>query len=345
MPTNSLLTWASLTGTVNEIKTPQRFLQSLLFSDHESKTTDKIEIGIEIDGREMAPFVTKNGEAVQVSGTDERFITVEAPNIRIKRPMTPSELLENRRVGTPIFASRPQIERAARRVVRKDMAKLENLVVNRIEWLSAMAIRGVINYQQPDLANFTITFQKPAGHTITLAGTDLWTDALSNPRSQFRLAGQLVADAHGTSITHAIMGKEAASAFLTNVTVKSELDNRRFDMASTLNGNANFSAEGAQFLGTFAGIPCWEYSRQLEGADLIRAKFCEFVVAGPSSGNVLYFGSISDHDALDQRRWVGERFAKTWVEKDPSVRLALLTSRPLPVTRRPGNTVSMQVVA
>ena len=222
---------------------------------------------------------------------------------------------------------------------------MDTLVVNRIEWLCAMAIRGQIVYQNPDLANFQITFQKPAGHTITLLGTDLWTDALSNPRDQFRLAGELVADEHGTSITVAIMGKEAASAFVKNATVKADLDNRRYDMTSTLPGTVNFSPEGALYLSMYAGIPCWQYSRQLEGQDLIRSKFVEFLVSGPSSGNVLYFGAISDHDALDQGKWVGERFSKSWVKKDPSVRVALLTSRPLPVMRRPGNVVSMQVVA
>jgi hypothetical protein len=293
----------------------------------------------------MAPFVTKNGEAVQVAGTDERFITVEAPNIRIKRPMTPSELLENRRVGTPIFANRAQIQAAARRVVRKDLARMDTLVTNRIEWLSCMAIRGQIVYQNPDLANFSITFQKPAAHTIVLVGTALWTDPLSSPRDQFRLAAELVSDEHGTSITVCVMGREAATAFVKNAKVSAELDNRRYDMTSTLPGLVNFSPEGALYLGMYAGIPCWQYSRQLEGQDLIRSKFAEFLVTGPTSGNVLYFGAISDHDALDNGQWVGERFSKSWVKKDPSVRVALLTSRPLPVMRRPGNVVSIQVVA
>lgn len=346
MPTNDLLHYASLTSIVTEIKPPQRFLQSLLFPVHESKPTDKIEIGVEFDGREMAPFVTKNGEAVQVSGTDEKFLTFEAPNIRIKRPMTASDLLERRHVGTPIFQqSQAGILRAARRHVRNQMEKQEILVVNRIEWLCAMAIRGQISYTNPDLANFTITFQKPAGHTIILAGTALWTDPASNPRSQFRQAKKLVADEHGLSVTHCIMGEEAATAFLSNPTVLAQLDNRRFDMDSELSANGGFSPEGAQFLGTFNGVRCWEYSRQLEGQDLIRPKFAEFVVAGRNNGNVLYFGAITDMDAFEGQALVGERFAKSWIKKDPSVRMSLLTSRPLPVTRRPGSTVSMQVVA
>ena len=343
--TIDLLHYSSMTPIVDEIKAPQRFLQSLLFSMHDPKPTGKIEISIEQDGREMAPFVTVNGEAVQVTGVANTFQTVEAPNIRIKRAMAPSDLLEKRRPGQPIFSNQAQIAAGARRHVTQELAKLERLIVNRIEWLCAMALRGVIQYSVPDLGNFTISFNKPAGHTIILAGAALWTAATGVPIEQFRQAKRLVADEHGISVTHAIMGQEAASAFLANPNVRAELDNRRFDMESTLSANPDFSPEGAVFLGVYCGIPCWEYSRSLEGAPLIRSKYVEFVTASPSAENVLYFGSINDHDALDGGTWVGERFSKSWVTKDPSVRWALVQSRPLPVMRRPGSVVSIQVVA
>ena len=50
-------------------------------------------------------------------------------------------------------------------------------------------------------------------------------------------------------------------------------------------------------------------------------------------------------DAFEAGLWVAQRFSKSWVTKDPSQRLALLHSRPLPVPRRPGAMVSMKVVS
>jgi hypothetical protein len=40
-----------------------------------------------------------------------------------------------------------------------------------------------------------------------------------------------------------------------------------------------------------------------------------------------------------------KRFSKSWEVEDPSARMLLLESNPMPVMRRPNATVSIQVVA
>jgi len=69
------------------------------------------------------------------------------------------------------------------------------------------------------------------------------------------------------------------------------------------------------------------------------------LAVSPAAENVMYYGAIPDFDALQGRAWVGRRFGKSWMDKDPSAQIALVHSRPLPVPRRPGSMVSMKVVS
>lgn len=335
--------WTVLSSLLSEIKTPNSFLKNLLFSNHETFPLEHVEMGLLTGDRETAPFVRKDGEAVMVDGYGEKFQTVSFPNIRIKRPMTASELMFKRRPGTVIFPSRGQQLNAIEMLVARDAQRMADLIANAEEWLCAMAIRGQISYQAPDGANFQITFPKPAGHT-TSAST-AWSDhANAEPSKDFLAAKRLIDAAHGLPTTHCIMSQEAAENFLQIKEVKELLDVRRI-FAGGLDLTQSFQETGALFLGSYMGIQCWEYSRTVKMAGssvpLIRDGYVEFVSATREASNHLWFGAIPDVDALEGRLYQGERFAKSWVEKDPSVRQMLVHSRPLPVMRRPGSTVSM----
>lgn len=350
MATINELKWASLTATINEIKSPNQFLKRLLFSRHETKPTENLEIGLLTRGRQIAPFVLKNGEGIMVSGHGETFQTVEPTNIRIKRPFTPSELLYNRRPGTPIFSSGAAMQiSAAQAHIARDMQGMADDITNSEEYLCALALQGTITYQVDPQASFQVTFPKPAGHTITL--TTFWDDAdptLPEPEMNVLTAKRLIAEEHGLQVTHCILGSEAAESFLKLAKRQGLLDQRHVS-AGTVTFNEQFTNDGAIFLGIFCGISFWEYSRQVSVngnlTDLVRAKYAEFLAVTPAAEWTLYYGAIPDMKAFQAGRIQAERFSKSWEVEDPSAIMALAHSRPLPVPRRPGAVVSMKVVS
>lgn len=345
--TIDLLKWSSLTKTVNEIKSPNQFVKKLLFSSHEPKETETIEIGVLDGDREIAPFVTKNGEAIMVSGIGERFQTVEAPNIRIKRPLPPNDALSNRRPGSIIFPGQGGIVSAAEQYVARQLGRLADLVTNAEEYLCCMALQGTISYQVSDDANFTITYPKPSGNSVDLGTNNYWADSTSNPEVDCYEAKRVVSEEVGLGITDCILGSEAAVSFLKSSTVRSLLDVRNVT-AGGQDFTTQFSEDGAIFLGTFCGIRFWAYPRQVKVngtmTDLIRSKYAEFVCRVPAAEFTLYYGAIHDWKALQNRSFVGERFSKSWEDEDPSVRQLLTHSRPLPVPRRMGAVYSAKVV-
>lgn len=339
-----VLTWQSLTAMINEIKSPGSFLKNLLFSQNvETKSTETIELSYLSGDREIAPFVRKNGEAIMVAGYSETYATVEAPNIRIKRPLTPHPTLFDRKPGTVIFPSTGEQVSAVQAHIARDAQKLGDLITNAEEWMSAMAIRGAIAYEVEDEEVFTITYPKPAGHTLT--ASPLWTTT-SYPESDFQTVSELISESVGLVPTDAIMGRNAAAAFIKNARVLNLLDNRRVDFGFMELQN-QFRDDGAIFMGFFGGMRCWRYGRAINvngvATRLIRDDYVEFVTATPAAQNVAYYGAIPDWDAFEEGAFQGQRFSKSWMQKDPSVRQLLAHSRPLFVPRRPGSMVSLKV--
>lgn len=354
--TRDVLSWASMTAMVNEVKTPHRFLRDMLFADAEPKATETLEIGVLIGDRVVAPFVRRGAEAIEVTPFQEKIYNVTAPNIRIKRHLEASELLFTRRVGHVIHAEAGDILDAGQEHVARNSLRLVQVVDEAEEYLCAQAIRGAISYSVEGEEAFSITFPRTSSHNVTL--TNFWNGMASNVELDFRTALQLVADDTGLSVTDVILGAEATNSFLSNaqVTGAGGLLDIRSVTAGSLDLSQGVRMDGSIYLGMFRGVRVWSYTRSTNVPDspgmgstaafpLIRSKYAEFVVADPAAENVMYYGAIPDLKALQGRLFQGRRFSKSWEQEDPSVMWQLLHSRPLPVTRRPDSMVSMKVVS
>ena len=341
------LDWRTMTATVNEIKAPNTFIKNLLFTDEQTVPTESIEIGLLEGDRSMAPFVKKNGQAISVAGLGEKAQNVEAPNIRIKRPLEAADTFFKRRVGTQIFQDTTPLDPIQKHIARQ-LYRLETLIANRIEWLCAMALRGQIDYSADDTDAWQITYPKPAGNTVTL--NPFWDQANSDPALDFLTAKKIASDEVGLQVTDAIMSESAAREFLTHPEVVKQLDNKGLQVGG-LTFAEQFRDDGALYLGIFSSVRCWMYHRTAKdetGASvaMIRDKYVEFVCRTPAAENVIYYAAIPDWELFgDGGSIETKRFSKSWLEKDPSIRMLLEHTRPLPVTRRPGSIVSMKVIS
>lgn len=348
--------WAFMTGVVNELKAPNQFLRRLLFSRTQEVPTEHIQVTTLSNNREMAPFVRKNGEALMVGGGAEKEHLVEAPNIRIKKPFTPSNLLFGRPEGAittnyRAVNSAAEQQRSINEYIQRELQDMEDRIVNAEEWLCAQALTGEINYEVADEEVFTITFWRHADAEMTMDvflddGDPTTVRLLATLRAVQNLSNQLT----GLGMTDAICGSEAAAAIMELVEAGhlKWLDIRGIS-AGTVTFLEQFNDDGALYLGTFNQIRFWEYGRTIlnNGVEepLIRAKYIEFVARTPNAQRIMYYGAIPDMKALQGRRFQGRRFSKSWDEEDPSVRIALVHSRPLPIPRKPNAHISLKAVS
>ena len=341
-----ILEWYSLTEMVNEFKAPNSFLKNLVFGNARVLSTENIVYRIQRKDRKVAPFVEKGHESILSGGYSEEEVNFTAPNIRIRRPLEACDLLFRRHAGDVIFADGSSQSEAAAREVALQLQALNDEVTNAEEWLSAMAIQGVITYSTPDEAAYTINMNKPSGNTIVL--TTFWDQPSPTPMADIMNARRVMHDEVNLNPMVGILGSEAADTFLASAEIRSLLDPRRLD-SGPMTITQDIQESGALFLGAFMGIEWFAYTRQVELAeasvDLVRSKYVEFLNLSPSAQNTMYYGGIADLDANEAGTIATKRFSKSWRKPDPSTQQILVSSRPLPIMKRPGSSVSMKVVS
>ncbi len=345
------LKWQTLTATVNEIKSPNRFLTRLLFPQTQTVGTEDIEFGLFSRGREVAPFVKKNGEAILVSGGAESFNTVSPTNIRIKKAFTPSELLFGRRPGTRIFIETGEQLSAVQQHIARDMQYMADDITNAEEYLVSMALQGTISYTNADREAFQITYPRSAGNTITLSVFwDAADPATVRLEANVMVVKRLLSQAGMPNPTDVILGDEAATRFQTLIATGAikVLDQRNIT-AGQVTFVEQFDADGVIYLGEAYGLRWWNYGRSANvngvSTPMIRPKYAEFISANAASDRIMYYGAIADMAVLQGGLLQTQRFVKSWLVEDPSAMFALSATRPLPVPRRPDATVSMKCIS
>lgn len=354
------LSWRSLTAAVNEIKSPNTFLQKMLWPTHQTVPTEIIELSVLSRDRAMAPLVKKNGAAILVGGHDTAFQIVQPPNIRIKMPFTPSELLFGRKAGTALEVTAQTMSQAIQNHVAIDLQGMSDLVANTTEYLCSQALQGTLSYNVNDQESYQLTFAVPGANIVTLS--TFWDDGtVANVQMEenFMSAKLLASDAVGLNVTDVILGATAAKYF--QRVVKAQLLSGTAinwtpfgQVSGGVNLQAKYADDGSYLLGVFCGVNVWAYARTIPvpGANgatvstaLIRDKYAEFICNTPAAERVLYYGAIADMGTIQAGTFQTERFSKSWMEEDPSVMMALLASRPLPCHRRPGSVVSFKVIS
>lgn len=348
MATIDQLQHSSLTGRINKIKSPAQALHTMLYGTHQTLPTETMEIGFLAGGREAAPYVKVNAEGILMTGTTEQLVTLKAPNIRIKRAFTPSELLYGRRPGSPIFISTEnEMLSEVDEYLNREVARLADAITNAQEVQSAQSLTGTISYSNETGDVWQLTIPRDATLTLDPGAGNYWdTD---DPGDAIYTIKQRMSELDGFQPDIAIMGALATAAFRANTFVKA---------TTTLFNNAGvgratyatfFQENGMIYCGNYNGIDFWGYPRTVlvngSATDLIRSKYVEFIATGPAAERVEYFASIADMKALQGRTIQVERFSKAWEQEDPSVIFNLATSRPLVVPRQVNASASVQVVA
>lgn len=348
------LEWQSLTATINDIQSPNTFLQDLLFRERNTHPTQVLEIGRWLGERRMVPFVKVGAQAHPIQGVSKDFTAVKAPNIRVKIAFNPSPLMFGRQPGTKVFLRDGEDELSAVQLhIARDMQYMADQITNREEWMCAQALTGKISYSAADDIDaeaWEFDYGRDAGHTIALGAGDRWNEATAEIAGDVREAKRLVADAIGIQLTDAICGKDAADAFLNNADVLAIIERlvNENDGPQILGGE--FRPDGAYFMGRIFGINWWEYNRTVKDADgstvqLVGLKNVFFVSQSPDAGQSLEYAAIPDWDAADEGLIQVQRFSKSWLEKDPSAVVALTHTRPFVLLRRPESVVEYQVLA
>ncbi len=332
------IAWRVLTRAVEQLKTPPRMLQDLIFKERNTNEADTIDVDITVGGRKLAPFVTDVEGGKVVSGSTRSERSVKTPRIRLKDPLTAKKLRGERGVGQPFYAKGPKsVEEAEQAKIMKSMKELKDKVLTTLEWMCAQALTGKIIVEQDNVA-FEVDYQMPADHKVTLVGESKWTGTEADPLNDMQAWNDMIVDKLGRGATIMICGTEAAKALRKKVPKDEWMDKTKHVQVGGLVWEMS-----SNYMGNLGGIDIYRYGSSFDDASgapqqLIAADKVYMVATDARIS--IEFGNILDLDA----NVVGELFAKNWKEKDPSVLWNLVESRPLPVLWEPEAVVEADVL-
>lgn len=334
------LDYRTLTDVVNLTQSPTSWLANTFFPTSRPQTTDRIDLEIVRQGREMAPLIARGSEAVLVGGVTRSRQSVGGAHIRIKRQFNASKLLFQNHVGGPIYRSGETQGQLTRRHIAEDLAYASQQIDDRIEWLCAQAIRGRIAYNELNGESILIDADRPSSLNLDFPGNH-WDTAgpanadITGVERTVRL-NMSALDTFQPNV--AIMGTEAAEAFRQAFRAQklfNQAENIGLIQNRQLFAEGDISPHAAKLVGLIDGVQYWEYPRQIMNdagvmEPLIRPKYIEYLATGPLTRRVVYYGAIEDAQIFAGAPFVSERFSKSWTQEDPSAIMYLIESNPLP---------------
>lgn len=355
---NSPFHQETMTPLVNEIEAASSFLRNALYPRSKEKLlgTSRVRIDNVIRRRVAAPFVLTHAEGIMMPGREANGVSYETPNIRIKRPFQPDDLIFSRGPGEQLFITPGQdvVREHVMKELNEHLVDLVDMIHETEEWMVSRSLQGAISYEVADQEAFTLDFNR--SHDCNVALTHTWDSYYPSdpePLMDIQLVKSILNSKGMPAATDAILGSEAVDAFLRLIQNKviKVLDANSLVSVGSATFRSQFESNGAQFLGNISGVNFWGYTRTTQFADqsnqipLIRPKYAEFVNLSSNADRVMYYGAIPDLQAIKQNRHRNRIFSKSWEIQDPSGQMTLVHSRPLPVPRRPNESVSVKVVS
>jgi hypothetical protein len=327
----------TLTAAVNAIKAPMRRVYNRIFAGYENmQPSDRLAFDVISGSEKLLGNISIFAPATVDDKTERKTITLTAPRIANKRFVSTAELNSYRAFGEA------GVEMMKDRIAReqKDMRGKHDRT---LEFWAVNALKGII--YDADMTTVLVDYNVAAGHTPTLTGTDLFTDASSNPIAMIRSWKQLIEDDCGTSIDSwlAYLGSGVMDALISHEKVKDFL---KHDSGSKIAENG--------IIERLAGVDLDEYNGSYLDAGSSRQRYIsddEFLLIGICDELVdVPYAPVVDDAAPGGVGNVGAGgapamfFSKSWKKEDPSGRWIKCESRPLPVLKRPGAVVNATVI-
>lgn len=236
------LSLVTLNKLVQKLALPPNLFFSSIFPTVQYPS-DSIKWDIEYTSGGMTPFVAPGSIAptVGLDGISEK----SAAAAYWKEKMYFDEVLLNnlRRPGT----DREYMN--AERLLARGMRKLKYRSQRRREWLSCkMLTDGSVSYQKKGGVKFTVNYNIPSAHQVSLAASRYWGSGTSrNPVEDIFDAKITLSDDAGVVPNYAIMNSTTLKLLLFDASIQTLLSKSNY-------GDGDLFARPAQVLGDILGV-------------------------------------------------------------------------------------------
>lgn len=340
----SLFKSRTLMAALDERQGPTTFLLRTFFKGEEVFGTKAVDVEIIKGKRRLAPFVAPvvAGKLMEKEGRIMK--TFEPPYVKPLKTLEPSDLIPPS-TGETIYAGGKNHAQRLAEKTGKLLAEADDEITAREEWMAAQALDTGVVVVKGEGIDTSIDFQMSGTHKITLTGSDLWSDPLSDPGADVRNWAELNAKDSGVVSGVAVGGTDAMGAFISHEKVTAKLDNKNIEQGKI---DPKLLPEGVTFVGTYrdigVNIDLYTYQSWYTDDDGNTQPYVpadKFWLGSTAAKNKKLYGMIQD---LKAGNFAVRRFPKSWEKEDPSMRFILVQSAPLPGLLQPDAFTSAKVV-
>lgn len=320
-----------LIGVVENKKTPSSFFRDRFYPTSVESDTEAVSIDVMVGKRRVSPFVSPLVQGKVVNGQGMRTDTYKPPYVKDKRVLDPTKPLR-RAVGERIGGALTGAQREQAYLDGELQDQLE-MLARREEVMAAESfVRGKVLVQGEGFPSVDIDFQRDNSLTTALTGADRWGQANIYPSEDIEEWATLMLKASGLVPTDIIFTPTPWKLFKKDANVKDDIDNTKRGGTSAIDTSPTVKA-GAMFKGTWGQFNLWLHNDwYIDPADGVEKPFVpdnRVILAGDVQG-VRNYGMILDPEAQYRP---AKYFPKSWIEKDPAVRMLMLQAAPLPVPK------------
>jgi hypothetical protein len=337
-----------LTQTVNQVKPVGNFILKTFFPTDDFSDTKYVDVVIKKGGRKVAPFVSPK-LAGKVMKRDGKVLKTYEPPLMKPKFITDAEELLN--TDTVFYADGTDPEDRANLRLAEDLADGKDRIHRGKE---LMAVESLISGKitvKGDGVEDEIDFGRAAENTKILTGTALWTATESDPITSLKTWAEYLFEKTGIAPDKVVFGRDVGNAFTSHEKVIKAFDVKRID-----NGELNPEKleDGVVFIGYLKelNLKIYKYVDYYEneaGVSTLIMPGDKLILGSDRAGGKVAHGGIVDFKAfkaagMDTNIFVGDIFAKSYEENDPSVRFLVLQSKPLPLPGDVDSYLSAKVV-
>ena len=347
--TINVFSQAFIDGMIKTLKPPTTFLRDTFFGAPRYHEVDAILVDVVVGGQKVAALVSSEDGPVKVAREGYGTNMVKTPKILMITDLNPRDFIDHRQPGQVGITdqSDPQFRARVEEELGNMLKNFKDMRVRMEEWMAAQAaLYGKWTLTLPNGKKYAIDFQRPATHSVTLTGGDLWSaSSTADPLSVIDTKSKLITQGAGVQPTHVVMNKTTKQSLLGCDKFTAALKERNISRG-TIDTTKDQMQSGAKKFAEVDGYEFYEYDATYTDYDGTQNKLYipdgKVILGAKHEGNRRHYGPIEDFDAMpDIRR---EEFSKNWIEKMPSKWNLSYESHPLLATHKPEVFVCLTVL-
>lgn len=323
----------------------ETFLRDTFFGNVQNFDTKYIEYDVVDNKRDMASFADPNLGGVAVQRDGYSTVSFQAPELN-PLMVTTAEDLMLRAPGENIYSAKSPMDRAAEQLGR-DLAKLDDIIARREEWMCAQALMNggipIVGEGVSESVKFWTTSRINSGTPssddpyMDVSASAAWDGNSADVIGDLQTAQRKIRQNSGINPTLCIMGAEVFEAFAKNDKVQKILDNKRMNF-----GEVEYSQplpNGVSYQGKFMGLDIMTYDSYFlsGGSESPIFPEKEILIGSPAVDTFMGYGACAIYDEGKDHPQIiaAPRVPSSWTQRqNPAGRIVQIKSRPLPVIQQ-----------